>query len=121
MRGGSLGGGLRLAVLAAASLGAAAGAAATATRGLGNALVGLAPTRREHHMGRTRYPLGYRPGRSIADQPHEHKRAIARRLRQAERNAERQRERYLAQFHPSRRDAAPENVGQSRRGGLVFL
>lgn len=50
---------------------------------------------------------------------HEHKREIARRLRQQARDAERQRERYLALF--STEQVAPEAVGLSRRGQLVFL
>lgn len=76
MRGGSLGGGLRLAALAASALGAVSVSAARAIDGFAAEAAQAA-----HHYGRTRYPGGHKPrkGGSIADRPHEHKREIARR------------------------------------------
>lgn len=55
-------------------------------------------------------------GHSVAGLPHEHKREIARRLRQAERNRERREERVaLAQVK------TPAGFGLSRRGRVVAL
>lgn len=122
MRGGSLGGGLRLAALAASSLGVAAASAASSARGMGSALLGLdaLPGRREHHYGRTRYPSGYSRGHSIADQPHEHKREIARRKRQAERNAEKRLARAVAASRKGR-PMTPAGFGLSRSGRVIAL
>lgn len=73
-----------------------------------------------HHAGRTRYPAGLKPrkGGSIADRPHEHKREIARRQRQAERIAANQAARLDAHWSgKARRNNGV--VGLTRRGGLV--
>lgn len=74
-----------------------------------------------HHAGRTRYPVGYKPrkGGSIADRPHEHKREIARRQRQAERVAENRAAR-LARYRSKRGSVAPPGAEQPQgmtRGG----
>lgn len=62
--------------------------------------------------GRSRQ-IGY----SIAHGPHENKREIARRQRQAARNAVRQRDRYFAL---NGEQPPPDQLGYSRRGNRVF-
>ncbi len=123
MRGASLGGGLRLAALAATGLGVSAMDAARSMAHAGLALA-ASPLRREHHLGRTQYPKGHAPrGNSIADKPHKHEREIARRKRQAERNAERRAaraDRVLRQEGRAIVDPAGE-YGLSRRGHWVPL
>jgi hypothetical protein len=58
---------------------------------------------------------------SLAGQPHEHKREIARRLRQQARNVERQRARVHARIEQSRGSWMPSSgvVGISRRGRFM--
>lgn len=130
MRGGSLGGGLRLAALAAASLGVAASSAARGVGGFNLALAGLKPSR-DHHKGRTRYFGGYgRRGyfdpkiNRHTGAPHEHAGEIARRQRQAERVAANRAARALRAERARgeyRQPATPLESGVSRRGRKVAL
>lgn len=107
-----------LAVLGAMLSGSAvaASSAAASMRGL----VDVMP-RHDHHMGRTRYPKGWKRQTGYGFRPHNGEREIARRLRQAARNEERQRARVHARIEQSRGTwmPAPGTVGISRRGRFL--
>lgn len=119
MRGGSLGGGLRLAVVAAA---AAAGAGVSVRFGQGESLSPTGQRERRifgyenirRHLQRQKRTWG--ASGSLAGHPHEHKREIARRLRQQARDAERQ----AARVTHGDLTFMPEGcTGISRRGRFV--
>lgn len=74
---------MRKSLLGAGTL---AGIATLAAAAIGDGLLAVAP---KHHMGRSRYGAGTRPRRSWY-KPHQGPREIARRVRQEERNRERQ-------------------------------
>ncbi len=83
---------------------------------LAAASIGIGPVlRTEHHMGRTRYPAGYKPRKGYYFKPHNGEREIARRLRQAERNAEKRRDRCVA----CNGFGEEGQIGLSRRGNVL--
>lgn len=97
-------------------LGAIAGAALLAVSAIPqNRIYGAENIRR--HLQRQKRDARGASG-SLAGLPHKHEREIARRLRQAERDGTRQRDRYLSLFSPEQ--SPPEYVGLSRRGRLLF-
>lgn len=68
-----------------------------------------------HHCGRTRYPRGYKPSRGYSYTGDKGERAAARRLRQAERDEQRQEARAQASYG----DAWKPGDRLSRRYRLV--
>lgn len=119
MRGGSLGGGLRLAVVAAAALaGSGVSVAFQGAQPLGRGqgkpgrIYGYENIRR--HLQRQKREARGGNG-SLAGRPHNHEREIARRLRQQARDAERRRDRCIA----CNGFGEHGQVGLSRRGRVL--